>query len=44
MQLPTYSISLGNYYAFNSRFHVCNSLAPRPVTVVFDFVSPECTL
>ena len=43
MQRPTYGISLGNYYekrpympaVLNSRFHVCISLAPRPMTVVF---------
>ena len=39
MQRPTYSISLGNYYEKRpyaaSRFHVCISLAPRPLTVVF---------
>ena len=43
MQRPTYGISLGNYYdkrpyitaVLNSRFHMCISLAPRPMTVVY---------
>ena len=38
MQRPTYGISLSNYYWCTmaySRFHVCSSLAPRPMTVVF---------
>ena len=43
MHRPTYGISLGNYLVreetvpavLNSRFHVCTSLAPRPMTVVF---------
>ena len=38
MQCPTYSISLGNY----SRFHVCTSLAPRPMTVVFGLGTRLC--
>ena len=45
MQRPTYGISLGGDWPWqleidvpavlNSRFHVCISLAPRPMTVVF---------
>ena len=38
MQRPTYGISLGNYYErrlCQPRFHVCTSLAPRPMIVVF---------
>ena len=42
MQPPTCNISLGNYYekktvpaVLNSQFHVCTSLTPRPMTVVF---------
>ena len=43
MQRPTYGISLGNYLVqeetvpavLNSRFHVCTSLTPIPMTVVF---------
>ena len=43
MQCPTYGISTGNYLvqeetvpaALNSRFHMCTSLAPIPLTVVF---------
>ena len=38
MQRSTYGISLGNYEKIPcqpSRFHVCTSHAPRPMTVVF---------
>ena len=50
MQRPTYGISLGNYYekrpyvpaVLNSRFHVCISLAPRPMTVVFSLGTKLC--
>ena len=46
MQRPTYGTSLGKYLVWeetvpawpavlNSRFHVCTSLVPKPMTMVF---------
>ena len=52
MQHPTYSISPGKYLyvvrgetvpaVLNSRFHVCTSLVPIPLTVVFSLGTRLC--